>query len=174
VRTLISIALAWFVAGCRCPDPERLFRSEFEDCADACGYDVLAGTVRRISTVHPGEHALELSPSAVIEQQLAVAAVDLGSVEWVTRGSSRAELRDDGEQLSIVITLQCGVPGEYQRATWEIPENDPCAAQSDSGGMDETADAAACDRELVLRIENGTSACPIDAVRMFAPTPYCP
>lgn len=100
MRRFLLAALA--ATGCLTPPDDDVlqFVEDFEACDDLCGWSA-AGDVRRVTTYHPGEHAMSLAPHATATHAIALAR----DVEPDWNGGNQT----DGNWLEL--STDCSGPG---------------------------------------------------------------
>jgi hypothetical protein len=62
-------------AGCSCPSASVVL-DDFEGCAGTCGWTVSGGSATVVSTILPGEHALQIGGGATAAQSVPIFSID--------------------------------------------------------------------------------------------------
>lgn len=147
------------------PDNDIIqWSDDFERC-DLCDWTT-AGDVRRVTTYHPGEHALALAPGARASHALSVArgTDEYSDGNWVELstdcvGPGALGLRSvpgDGTRLALDLELDDGGLGPFARHWLNLPPLDPDAPVT-FAELTITAGALGCRVDnLQLRISGGT------------------
>ena len=168
---LAALSLATTAACFLPPDTDIIqWSDDFEACADLCAW-TLDGDARRVTTYHPGEHALWLAPHARATHALAInrSAIDGSGPppqnpddgNWLELstdcvGPGSLEVRADGvDRFVIEMTLDDRAIGRFTRHRVNLPPIDPTRAIVLSG-LELIADTLPCHLDnLQLRITGG-------------------
>jgi|GEM_PF-3592103 len=169
MRRLELVVLGLLVLpACLLPDDGIVqWSDDFETCDDLCGWS-FDGAASRVTTYHPGEHALRLGPRTVARHDLMVprygfdgAGMNFDDGNWLElttdcAGPGMLTLREEGDdRLAIAVTLDDRALEPFHRHRVTLPPIDPTRTLTfDRIDLKTTALACRVDN-LQLRISGG-------------------
>jgi hypothetical protein len=129
-RASMRLAFALLASACLTPPDNDViqFAEDFEACDDLCGWQLAPG-VTRVSTYHPGEHAMALAPGAGAQHPIAIARSELAEYvdgNWVELstdciGPGALAIGGDPTRLAIEVVLDQRGLGPFTRHYLNFP-----------------------------------------------------
>lgn len=172
---LLVAALALTAAGCPCNNGRPVLAYDGFDstCTGSpCGWQVEAGQVASVATLHPGERGLHLASGAVLS--LEVAGRDLGSSEEAVEALLRCDAGTT-VRFSLALTHE-GASDTIISATADAPAADARLFTRFEGPLldDAGAEASGGTPERVRLELVGPGTCDVDELFFYrGPTAFC-